>query len=192
MIAFLSGKLIGKTKTSFVVLAGEGVGYEIRVVPTFLVQKNIGDKVELFTFLKVAENALDLYGFESLEQKGFFELLISVSGVGPKSGLHILTLGSIKEISSAIARKDVSYLTQVSGIGKKTAERMIVELRSKIEKLVDAGEMEADNGALADVVDGLVSMGYSKAEARAAAKRIKDPNKNSEALLREALKLLSR
>lgn len=192
MIAFLSGKLIGKTNLAFILLAGEGVGYEVRVIPTFLIQKKVGDKVELFTFLKVAENALDLYGFESIEQKNFFELLISVSGVGPKSGLHILTLGSIEEICSAVARKDVSYLTQVSGIGKKTAERMIVELKSKIEKMVDSGEVEGDSGILADVIDGLVSLGYSKAEARDTAKKIKDTNKDSEALLREALKLLSR
>jgi Holliday junction DNA helicase RuvA len=188
MISFLGGKLIAKTVNAFVILTGGGIGYEVRVLPTMLDTKKVGDDVEFFTYLKVSENAMDLYGFADVKQKEFFEILISVSGVGPKSALHILTLGSLTEIQSAIARGDVSYLTQVSGIGKKTAERMIVELKSKLSKMADKGEIVKDSGILGEVVDALVSLGYSKVEAREAVKKLKNTNKSSEALLREALK----
>jgi len=101
---------------------------------------------------------MDLYGFEELEEKKFFELLISVKGIGPKGALNILGLGSMDEIQNAIGRGDVKYLTQVSGLGKRTAERLCVELKSKVEsrksKVLDSGA----NSVLAEVVEGLLAI----------------------------------
>jgi len=153
---------------------------------------NVGQDAELYTYLKVSEQAHDLYGFATKDEKAFFELLLSVKGVGPKGALNILSLGSIANIQDAIARADIGYLTQVSGLGKKTAERMCVELKSKVGKVSKAGVPGSDSGVLGDVVEGLAAMGYTKEEAREAVQHLDATNKKAEALLREALSLLLR
>ena len=117
-------------------------------------------------------------------------LFLNVSGIGPKSALHLLSLGTVEEISYAISRGDVSYLTQVSGVGKRTAERIVVELKNKVgEWGIGNGERDASvSGSLLDVIDGLMTMGYSAQQAREAVKKLDDKNKSSEELIREALK----
>jgi len=148
--------------------------------------------VSFYTYLRVSDQAQDLYGFETLEERDFFILLMTVSGVGPKSALNILSLGSMDNIKSAIARGDVKYLTAVQGMGKKTAERVVVELKSKISGANLDVPGEAMGGALGDVVGALVSMGYSPDEARQAAQELDPADKTSEELVREALRRLAR
>jgi len=137
---------------------------------------------------------MDLYGFRTTEEKSFFSLLLSVSGVGPKSAMNILAIGSIHDIEDAILRADAKYLSAVQGIGKKTAERMVVELKTKIQK--STGGAQARNTAggniLEEVIDGLVSMGYSKEDARAAALSCDADGKSTEQLLRDALQIVAK
>jgi len=190
MISFLRGIIISKAIKKIVVLTQAGVGYEVNVGRGQWTVDS-GVEVELYTYLKVSENSMELFGFETIEEKEFFELLLSVKGIGPRGGLNILGLGSIEEIKNAISRSDISYLTQVSGIGRKTAERLCVELKEKISRLVDqktGGHLTGDK--LGEVIGGLVSMGYSKEEVRDVVSKLECEGKNTGKLLKEALKLL--
>jgi Holliday junction DNA helicase RuvA len=149
----------------------------------FTIQK----EVSLFTYLKVSDSALDLYGFETADERDFFTTLMTVSGVGPKTAMSILSLGAIDKISGAIARGDVKYLTGVSGLGKKTAERLVVELKSKLlNHNSEIGVGESD--VLSEVIEALVGMGYGREEAKSALEGIESSGKSTEQLLRDALK----
>ncbi|MDP2684427.1 MAG: Holliday junction branch migration protein RuvA [bacterium] len=192
MISFIKGTIQNTSKDSVVVETSSGVGYEIFLSKTIAIKYSIGKEVSFFTYLKVSESSMDLYGFENSEQKEFFQLLLSVSGVGPKSAMNILNLGSIDEIKNAIAREDVKYLTAVQGMGQKTAERLVVELKTKIGKLGGSKVMSGDSQIMADVIDGLASMGYGKEEAKNAVQSIDAKKKSTEEVLREALKMLSK
>lgn len=191
MISYLTGKIISKENNKICVLTTGGVGYEINLPPFLFLELKKDSEISLPVYLAVRENALDLFGFKDLSQKDLFLKFLNVSGIGPKSALHLLSLGTVVEISSAIARGDVDYLTKVSGVGKKTAERIVVELKSKMgERGTENGEQET--GQLGEVIDALVSLGYSKEEARQAVKGLDSAEKSSEKLLRAALKILSK
>lgn len=191
MISLISGKIINKDNNKVCVLTTGGVGYEVNLPPFLFLELKNNQEVELNVYLAVRENSMEFYGFKDLAQKDLFLNFLNVNGIGPKSALHLLSLGTVEEISSAIARGDVDYLTKVSGVGKKTAERIVVELKSKIkDSRLKINENES--GQLGEVVDALTSLGYSKDEARQAVKGLSGREKSSEKLLREALKLLSR
>lgn len=191
MLSYLVGKITSKNNNKITVLTRSGVGYEVNLPLFLFLELKNNQEVELDVYLSVRENALDLFGFKDLEQKGLFMKFLNVNGIGPKSALHLLSLGTVEEISGAIARGDVSYLTKVSGVGKKTAERIVVELKSKMGEM-GMGKEESGSEQLGEVVDALTSLGYSKEEAREVARGLKGENKKSEDLLKEALKLLSR
>ena len=185
MISLIQGKVISNFGGKLVVLTPGGVGYEIMVSATSAKNWLAGAEVQILTYLAVREASLDLYGFANDSEKNLFEKFLLVGGIGPKTALHLLSLGSVQEISSAIGRGDLAYLTNVSGIGKKTAERILVELKNK----VGAGStgLEDMEGALGDVVEGLAALGYSFIEAREAVKNLDVKGKKSEQLLKEAL-----
>jgi len=189
MISLIAGTIKNKNKNSITILTSSGVGYEINVVTSFLAEVKVGEEVEIYTYLKVAETALELFGFRNLEEKNFFELLISIKGLGPRGALNILSIGSITEIQDAIGRGDVSYLTQVSGIGRRTAERLVVELKNKIGKSlkVNFDDNEKVGDKLSDVVEALVAMGHTKEDAREIVKNLDVKDKTVEQLLKEAL-----
>lgn len=191
MISYLAGKIINKNNNKITVLTTAGVGYELNLPPFLFLELKNEQEISMHVYLAVRENALELYGFQNLEQKDLFMKLLDVNGIGPKSALHLLSLGTVEEISSAIARGDVAYLTKVSGVGKRTAERIVVELKSKMGERV-MGNGEQDSGQLGEVVDALVSLGYSKEEARETVKTLDAVDKTSEELLKQAFKLLSR
>lgn len=191
MIRFLTGKVVA-VDSALVVLTPGGVGYAVGMTKLSLSQYVIGQEVSLHTYMKVSDSALALYGFETVEARQFFELLLSVSGVGPKSAMNILALGSIEDISAAIGRGDVKYLTAVQGMGKKTAERMVVELKSRITKHVTRNNESQSSRLLVDVIEGLVAMGYGKEEAKAVVREMDAGEKTVEELLREALRNLRR
>jgi Holliday junction DNA helicase RuvA len=155
------------------------------------VDLELNQNIKIPVYMAVRENSMDLFGFQSLAEKELFLKFLDVNGVGPKSALHLISLGSVEEISSAIARGDINYLTKVSGIGKKTAERIVVELKSKMSKL-GIDNLELDNGQLGEVMDALVSLGYSKDEAREVVKNLDSEGKNSEELIRQALRILGK
>lgn len=190
MIALLEGNVVSKQDGELVVMTGSGVGYRALVSPGAFTVAVVGSSVMLHTYLSVKEDALDLFGFANVAEMALFKNFITVSGVGPKSALHLLSLGSVEEITVAIGRGDVEYLTKVSGVGKKTAERIVVDLKSKVAKgMKDSGtSMPVVNDAVTDVIDGLVTLGYSVFDAREAVKKLDVTGKNSEQLLREALR----
>jgi Holliday junction DNA helicase RuvA len=185
MISVIQGKVVANFGGKLTVLTAGGVGYEIMASSNYAKNWIVGKEVQILTYLAVRESSLDLYGFASESEKELFEKFLLVSGIGPKTALHLLSLGSVQEISSAIGRGDLAYLTNVSGIGKKTAERILVELKNKIG--VGATGLEDVEGVLGDVVEGLAALGYSLIEAREAVKNLDTKGKTSEQLLKEAL-----
>jgi Holliday junction DNA helicase RuvA len=182
MISFLQGRVVEKTKTSLVILTSGGVGYEIRMSPLKLSLFTIQKEVSLFTYLKVSDSALDLYGFETADERDFFTTLMTVSGVGPKTAMSILSLGAIDKISGAIARGDVKYLTGVSGLGKKTAERLVVELKGKVMNQESGSTNNGSSDAMSEVIEALVGMGYGRDEAKNAVQSIDATDKTTEQL----------
>ena len=131
MIAYLKGKIINKGQ-GFIILGVRDVGYKVHVNPTQYAEISIKQDLELYTYQHVREDMLGLYGFKGLEDLEMFELLLSISGVGPKSALGVLAIANVADIKDSIAQGDSSLLTKVSGIGKKTAERIVLELRDKV------------------------------------------------------------
>ncbi len=191
MIGRLSGTYIGTTEDGASLIDVRGVGYKVRTTQTSLafILENPNQAI-LLIHTAVKEDAIDLYGFKDQDELTFFKLLLDVSGVGPKTALGILNLAGVETLRSAIAAGDASYLTRVSGVGKKSAERIVVELKDKLAKqgFGDAhGARLEDN----DVLDALIGLGYSIDEARAALKQIpKEIEALNERVL-AALKLLS-
>ncbi len=190
MIALISGRVVNNNGSEVIVMTAGGVGYRVMVSPGAASLCIAGNDVSLETYLVVREDVLDLFGFANDSEKKLFKNLVSVSGVGPKTGLHLLSLGSVAEIALAIGRGDLEFLTKVSGIGKKTAERIVVELREKMAKEQKSfGEvaLDGDNVVVNDVVEALITLGYSALQAREVVKQLDPKNKTSEQLLREAL-----
>ncbi|MCW9054912.1 MAG: Holliday junction branch migration protein RuvA [Candidatus Pacebacteria bacterium] len=190
MIAQLHGTIVA-SGLDYVILDVAGIGYLVhtsRELAQVLSGKTEG--ITLFTHLSVRETSLELYGFSTEEEMRFFELLISVSGIGPKSGLAIMNLETVPTLSSAILQSDTTYLTKVSGIGKKSAEKIIIELRDKIASFgEDGGHAHAED---ADTLEALLSLGYSRREAREALKEISEEVSGASERLTEALKLLGK
>lgn len=186
MIGSIKGKITFKTD-KFLIVETAGVGYKINVSPDTLskLKKTNGD-ILFWTHTHVREDILNLYGFLDRQELEFFEMLINVSGIGPKGALGILGITSIETLKKAIKTSDVGYLTKISGIGKKTAEKIIIELRDKMgeEKMSTSLQGELD------ALEALKSLGYSQNEAREALKKVSlDTNTNTK--IREALKILS-
>lgn len=190
MIRRLTGKIV-ESGTSFAVVETSGIGYMVFVTAdtALSLKKETGD-VTLHTHLAVRENSQDLYGFLIKDELVFFELLLSVSGIGPKSALSILSLASVGAISQAVSEGDTSYLTKVSGIGRKNAEKIVLELSDKLGVL----ESENDTKFSGDVetLEALTSLGYSQSEARDALKEVPKEFVGTNDRLKEALKLLGR
>jgi len=192
MISILKGKILGSEKGEVVVMTAGGVGYKVFANLVSASKWKMGEEVEVLTYLVVRENAMDLYGFTNESERYLFLKFLDVSGIGPKTALHLLSLGSVGEISSAINRGDVDYLKKVSGIGGKTAERIVVELKGKMNFSGRTAGERTNEGvpALNDVIDALVAMGYTAQEARDTIKKLDTNGKNSEQILREALRVV--
>ena len=188
MIHSLFGKLDGK-HDNFAVINVHGIGFKVFASSRTL--SNLSGDVNVFTHLNVKEDALDLYGFQTREELEFFEKLISVSGVGPKSALSIMDVADLKNVTAAIQEGRPDLLTQASGIGRKTAERIIVELRGKVgvaSSEVAVRLMESD----ADVLEALLALGYKRDVARSALEKIESGIKGVEVRLKAALKILGK
>lgn len=196
MIAHLRGKLLAKHPNQAVVETG-GVGYDVTIsVPTFSDLPAIGSEVALFIHTHVREDALALYGFLRSSEKLLFEKLITVSGIGPKLAITILSGMAADEMVGAIRGNDVARLTRIPGIGKKTAERMVLELR---DKLPQAGPVVPPTATPASAVEGdvlsaLVNLGYQRAAAEKvlAARAKSGPSQSFDVMFREALGSLSK
>jgi Holliday junction DNA helicase RuvA len=196
MIGQLRGRLAEKRPNQVLVDVG-GVGYVVLVpLSTFAALGELHTEVTLLIHTHVREDALSLYGFVSSREKHLFELLISASGVGPSLALKILSGMSVDELVPAIRGNDLARLTKIPGVGRKTGERMVVELKDKLEAVVIEAERPAASspaGVEADVVSALVNLGY---DARLAEKTLQEAREeigaaNFEKLLRAALQALS-
>jgi len=192
-------------KGNYVVVDVNGVGYKVHLSTyafgkvaggnvTDNVTPNVreGEKltVDLFIHTYVREDTLALYGFLAMEELEMFELLISISGIGPKAALGILSIATPKTIKTAILNEDASILTKVSGIGKKTAERVILELKNKVADISTGDKEEATVDV--DAIEALITMGYSNTEAREALKNVPVDVKDVGARVKEALKNLGK
>ena len=172
MIAFVSGKIVEKFLGS-VVIDVNGVGYEI-VVPTDDYERaNLGSEIKFYTYHHVREQAEELFGFSTLAAKRLFELLISVQGIGPKAALAILSLSNTESVRSAIASADTAFIARASGVGKKTAERVIVDLRDKVGAPTYVPTHDVESGAIMnfsgdEALDALMSLGFGLADATSA------------------------
>lgn len=189
------GKLTGKITLrgdKFIIIDANGIGYKIFVIPETLKKARNKEEFSLWTHLHVREIALELYGFMEYAELELFELLIGISGIGPKSALGIIGMAPIDTLKQAISAGETTYLTKVSGIGKKTAEKIIIELR---EKLGGADFMKGGNGMLKeeqDVLQALQSLGYSLREAREALQQIPKETEGTNNRIKEALKNLGK
>lgn len=172
MIGKLTGRLGSTATPGEVLIEVGGVGYCVRTPLLALdILKNTGSEVSLFIYTRVAEDALDLYGFPTEEELAFFKQLMSVSGIGPKTALGILNVADVTSLKRAIAAGDSVMLTKVFGIGKKSAERLVVELRDKITFLSGiSGSPVAGSSDDAEVIEALMALGYRADEARRAVK----------------------
>ncbi len=205
MIGYLKGEIFYKDDKFLIVNTGDGlsgVGYKVYTTPDFISEVGIGEHANLWIHTVVKDDAIDLYGFKNKGSLDFFDLLLSVSGIGPKSALNILGLATTTKLRQAIVSQDSSYLTSVSGISKKIAEKIILELKGKILGSTEEG---SDDEGLSqynkqgrsvevEALEALKSLGYTQREAREALENVSKETKDSKdvgAIIKATLKMLS-
>lgn len=203
MIAFVEGKFEGVIEDKAIINVN-GIGYNVMISNrTMETMPLLGNNVKLFTYTAVREDSISLYGFNSLDELDLFKKLISVNGIGPKGGLSLLSFTDADELKFAILNGDSKLISKAPGIGKKTAERVILDLKDKLEWSNDLINMEIKNassdkantghldGMAKEAVEALLALGYGSLEANKAVKNI-DINSydNVEDILKEALKFL--
>ena len=192
MIGRLHGKLIEKQPPQ-VVVDVQGLGYEIDVpMSTFYNLPGLGETITLFTHLVVREDAHLLYGFGSDDERRAFRQLLKISGVGPKLALSVLSGLSVADLAQTVAMQETGRLTKIPGVGKKTAERLVLELRDKLDHVPSvAGSSTTLKANSGDVLNALLALGYNEREAQWALKQIPNDLSVSESI-RQALKQLSK
>jgi len=190
MIAYIKGTIAAHSESSLILVVNN-IGYEVFVLPRIVVGTHVGQELELYTYHHVREDAVLLYGFTEMVEKRMFEKLITISGVGPKSAMGVLTAATVAELEQAVAQGDSSSLTKVAGVGKKTAERIVLELKGKLDGLgsVAVGVGSSRDG---DVIEALMGLGYTREESREALKHVGDEAASPDETLKAALRILSR
>lgn len=191
MIAKIEGIII-HIADKFLIIDVSGVGYKLYVTAENLASSIFGDHASFWVHTAVRENSIDLYGFKNINEMSFFESLLDVSGIGPKSALSILAVAPIDTLKRAIATGDTSYLNKVSGIGKKTAEKIIIELRDKLKDYKNEDDTPGILRDESDIVEALKSLGYSQNEARDALKQVPATTIGMNARIKEALQILGK
>lgn len=188
MIAFLNGRLAHKGEDHCLIEVS-GVGYRIAMSTGSLTSlPAVGDEVVVHTYMHVREDELALFGFESTAEKDLFGRLITVSGVGPKVALAALSTCDVDSLVQGIVDEDVALVSSVPGVGKKTAQRIILDLKDKLDQRVATGSAAvASAGSIAEVREALAAMGFTAAEVAAATKGFDGPADDTQALLRHAL-----
>jgi Holliday junction DNA helicase RuvA len=189
MLYFIEGEPLFFTSKAIILKSGD-IAYKIFVHPETIAQLiDKKEKVRIYVFLNVKEDALELYGFLTQEELEFFELLNSVAGVGPKSALALLGLGSVKNLKAAILSNKIEVLSKAPGIGRKTAERIILELKSKLES--EEGMIESLEADL-ELENALIDLGYHKDAIKKVIKEVSDKTMPFNERLKKALKLLGK
>ena len=183
MIGYLEGEIVANLKDG-ILLKCDKIGYKVATL-TETKLKEVGLSLDLWTYLAVRENALDLYGFENKEELSMFELLLTVSGIGPKSALSTLDATGVESLKRSIIAGNPDLLSKTSGIGKKTAEKIVLELKGKIEE--DGQEYREENGDI-EAIEALVSLGYSERSSRDALSKVENKKTSTADLIKQALK----
>ncbi len=189
MIGFLKGS-IEHLDRPFVLVDVNGAGYKVLVSEPTFSKLSKQDKVKLFTYTHVRDDALELFGFLEIEDLKLFESLITVSGIGPKTALNIFSFGERKDIIEAIVKGDVSFFTSVPRLGTKNAQKIIIELKNKMGAGTDLDLSGKDLLENAEVVGALKNFGFSVAEAQKAVREIKTPGLTLDEKIKQALKRL--
>lgn len=188
MISYIKG-IVKLKEQDFAIVVVNDIGYKVLALGRDLARLKEGDMAEFFTYHYIREDDMRLYGFAGRDDQKMFELLFSVTGIGPKSAMGILNAAPIESIKSAIANDDTSLLTKVSGVGKRTAERVVLELAGKVDGF--GGENKNTEG-LSDAIEGLMSLGYSRAHALKALEKVPEDITDPAQKIRLALKSLGK
>ncbi len=193
MIGYLAGT-VKTVRKNYLIIATDHVGYKVFVTPQISLNTESGKPISLYTHTYVREDQLALYGFSTLSELDFFEMVLGVTGIGPKLAMSIMSLADLEMIKSGILNEDPTVFTKVSGVGRKTAERLIMELKEKIVEEVPSGKEEFKelSQTHADVIDVLLALGYSRSEARRALASLPRDIASSEDKIREALRVLAK
>jgi Holliday junction DNA helicase RuvA len=187
MLSFITGK-VHSISAQRVVLDAQGIGYEVHITPGALGQCKLGFEVQMPVLMIVREESMTLYGFSDMQERDFFQTLLSVSGVGPKLALTIVSSISETYFAAAIAKKDEATLVRIPGVGRKSAARLVVELDGKFDKV------SGTYGLTEDILEALTALGWSEREARAALERVNEsqPDADITTKLRTALEVLNK
>ncbi len=196
MFYYIKGKVTYKD-INFIVLDVGGVGYKVFTSYTTLENASLNDEFLAYTYTHIREDMFDIYGFGTLKELHTFELLITVSGVGPKAALSILSFMPTEKFAAAVIKNDIKTITMAPNIGKKTAERIVLELKDKLAKenhgldIEDSGfNTTKDSDNVKEAIDALIVLGYSSLEAKGAVGSVKDSFTEVEDLIKNALKIL--
>ena len=210
MISFLEGK-IEYCGDKYVILNAGGIGYKVNMIPRLLnslsksqeivnpreptkaaFAKAAFVKLHIHSQLNMREGTFDMYGFDKREDLELFHLLTSISGIGPKGAMNVLSIVDPKHLKAAVINEDADYLKKVSGLGPKTASRLVLELKNKLD-YIDMGDMEGlDLGHEGQAIEALVSLGYSQFQAKEVLKEVSSKTKTLEERVREALRILGK
>ena len=194
MFYYIKGKVTVK-ENNFMVLDAGGVGYKIYTSYTTLEKASLNEEFLAYTYTHIREDIFDIYGFCSPEELSTFQLLITVSGVGPKMALSVLSFMPTDAFAVAVIKNDVSAITKAPGVGKKIAERIVLELKDKLAKNaqyeeLSAGDSLASGDNVKEAIDALMVLGYSQLEAKGAVSNVKGSYTEVEDIIKNALKLL--
>ena len=188
MISQITGKIILKTD-KFIIIETNGIGYKVFATTSLLSISKLDQNQKVWTYLAVRENALDLYGFSDKKELDFFELLNTISGVGPKTALNILNVATVDSLRKAISSGDTAHLTKVSGLGKKMADKIVLELKGKLGSYEEVALGLKEE---IDALEALKSLGYSHKEAREALQEIDKSLTTTSDRVKAALKHLGK
>lgn len=197
MISYIKGTL-ERRADSYIIIETGGIGFQVFVSPATLAKlPPAGEQVKIYTYFSVKEDDMSLYGFASMEEQEMFDRLLTVSGVGPKGALGFLSQLTPQEIVLAILSEDVRTLSKAPGIGRKTAQRVILELKDKCRtedaisvggELESLAEVAAEGGAKFEAIDAMTALGYSRSEAAKAVNAVAAEGMSTEDILKAALK----
>ena len=195
MIGYLKGTVVYSSEKELIVLTEGGTGYQVSVTPVVAAAHPAGESVELFIETSVREDAIVLFGFKRMEEKNLFNLLREVNKIGPKTSLSILSSASAEEITFAIVSGNSGFFKKISGVGPKTAERIIIDLKDKAKAVDSSAEplniSETDRHSL-DASDGLLALGYNPLQVKTALNKIAGKDKmRAEQIVREALRIIN-
>ncbi len=191
MISYLQGT-VSKIEEELIIVESNNIGYGIFTSLNTIDNVNLNEDIKIHTHLYVREDKINLFGFLTEEELYMFEKLIKISGVGPKAAIAILSISNVKNLKREIANENIDYLKKASGIGKKTAGKIILELKDKMDVVFDDSDVFETNTNISGsfVENALIQLGFNKMEIRKALSKIKSEGKQEEQIIKEALKMM--